>query len=152
RSGRPRLPAGHLVSRRLEPHARSRDRQHGLLHRPAARRCDPDGFDTARRIRGHDDGRHGDRRLGRGRLRAARRACDVMITRLDWVVLVSYLVLVAAIGLIVGYRVRKSGEYFLGERRFGPWVMISQSFTVGTHAEMPVALAGAVYTTGASAI
>src|SRR6185436_16419741 len=42
--------------------------------------------------------------------------------------------------------------YFLGGRRFGPWVMVSQSFTVGTHAEMPVALAGAVYSIGASAI
>jgi Na+/proline symporter len=31
-------------------------------------------------------------------------------------------------------------------------VMIAQSFSVGTHAEMPVALAGAVYGTGASAI
>ena len=74
------------------------------------------------------------------------------ITRLDWVVLVGYLVAITAIGLIVGYRVRHSSEYFLGGRRFGPWVMISQSFTVGTHAEMPVALAGAVYGIGASAI
>jgi Na+/proline symporter len=74
------------------------------------------------------------------------------ITRLDWAVLVAYLVAITAIGLIVGYRVRRSSEYFLGGRRFGPWVMISQSFTVGTHAEMPVALAGAVYGIGASAI
>ena len=75
-----------------------------------------------------------------------------MITRLDWAVLVGYLVAITAIGLIVGYRVRRSAEYFLGGRRFGSWVMISQSFTVGTHAEMPVALAGAVYGIGASAI
>ena len=47
---------------------------------------------------------------------------------------------------------RQSGEYFLGGRRFGPWLMIGQSFGVGTHAEMPVALAGAVYSVGASAI
>src|SRR5206468_5052353 len=53
---------------------------------------------------------------------------------------------------IVGFRVRHSGEYFLGGRRFGPWLMIGQSFGVGTHAEMPVALAGAVYSIGASAI
>ena len=66
--------------------------------------------------------------------------------------LVGYLVAITAIGLVAGYRVRRSGEYFLGGRRFGPWVMISQSFTVGTHAEMPVALAGAVYGIGASAI
>jgi Na+/proline symporter len=74
------------------------------------------------------------------------------IAFLDWVVLGAYFVVIAAIGLIAGYRVRRSGEYFLGERRFGPWVMIAQSFSVGTHAEMPVALAGAVYGTGASAI
>ena len=47
---------------------------------------------------------------------------------------------------------RRSAEYFLGGRRFGPWVMVGQSFSVGTHAEMPVALAGAVYSIGASAI
>lgn len=74
------------------------------------------------------------------------------IAPLDWVILVGYLVVITAIGLIVGARVRKTGEYFLGGRRFGPWLMIGQSFGVGTHAEMPVALAGAVYTTGMSAI
>jgi Na+/proline symporter len=74
------------------------------------------------------------------------------ISALDWAVLVAYFIAITAIGLIVGYRVRRSGEYFLGDRRFGPWLMIGQSFGVGTHAEMPVALAGAVYTSGASGI
>jgi Na+/proline symporter len=74
------------------------------------------------------------------------------ISPLDWLVLGAYLVIITAIGLIVGYRVRKTGEYFLGERKFGPWLMMGQSFGVGTHAEMPVALAGAVYSVGASAI
>jgi Na+/proline symporter len=74
------------------------------------------------------------------------------ITTLDWIVLAAYFVIITAIGLIAGYRVRRSGEYFLGERRFGPWLMVGQSFGVGTHAEMPVALAGAVYSVGASAI
>jgi Na+/proline symporter len=74
------------------------------------------------------------------------------IAPLDWIVLGLYLVIITAIGLIVGYRVRQSGEYFLGGRRFGPWLMMGQSFGVGTHAEMPVALAGAVYSVGASAI
>jgi Na+/proline symporter len=74
------------------------------------------------------------------------------ITTLDWAVLIGYLIIITAIGLIVGYRVRHSGEYFLGGRRFGPWLMIGQSFGVGTHAEMPVALAGAVYSVGASGI
>ena len=74
------------------------------------------------------------------------------IATLDWIVIGGYFVVITAIGLIVGYRVRQTGEYFLGERRFGPWLMMAQSFGVGTHAEMPVALAGAVYSVGASAI
>src|SRR5688572_17361507 len=74
------------------------------------------------------------------------------ITTLDWAVIGGYFVIITAIGLIVGYRVRQTGEYFLGGRRFGPWLMMVQSFGVGTHAEMPVALAGAVYSVGASAI
>jgi len=74
------------------------------------------------------------------------------ITPLDWIVLAAYLIGITAVGLIAGYRVRRSNEYFLGGRRFGPWLMIAQSFGVGTHAEMPVALAGAVYRTGVSGI
>ncbi len=74
------------------------------------------------------------------------------LAALDWIILVAYFVVITGIGLVVGSRVRRSGEYFLGGRRFGPWLMMGQSFGVGTHAEMPVALAGAVYTTGASAI
>jgi Na+/proline symporter len=74
------------------------------------------------------------------------------IATLDWLVIGAYFVIITAIGLIVGYRVRHTGEYFLGGRRFGPWLMMGQSFGVGTHAEMPVALAGAVYSLGASAI
>lgn len=71
---------------------------------------------------------------------------------LDWMVLGAYLLIITAIGLFVGWRVRHSGEYFLGGRKFGPWLMMGQSFGVGTHAEMPVALAGAVYSVGASGI
>jgi Na+/proline symporter len=74
------------------------------------------------------------------------------IATLDWFVIAAYFIIITAIGLVAGYRVRQTGEYFLGGRKFGPWLMVGQSFGVGTHAEMPVALAGAVYTVGASAI
>ena len=74
------------------------------------------------------------------------------ISAVDWVVIGAYFVIITAIGLAVGLRVRRTGDYFLGGRRFGPWIMVGQTFGVGTHAEMPVALAGAVYTSGASAI
>jgi len=74
------------------------------------------------------------------------------IAPLDWAVIAAYFVVITAIGVWAGWRVRRSGDYFLGGRRFGPWLMVGQTFGVGTHAEMPVALAGAVYTIGASAI
>ena len=74
------------------------------------------------------------------------------LTLLDWSVIALYFAVITAIGLYVGRGVDQTNEFFLGERRFGPWLMMGQSFGVGTHAEMPVALAGAVYTSGASAI
>ncbi len=76
----------------------------------------------------------------------------MQIASIDWIILVAYLVFVAAIGLIAGLQVKDTDHYFLGKRRFGKWLMIGQSFGVGTHAEMPVSLAGAVYSLGASGI
>lgn len=74
------------------------------------------------------------------------------LATIDWVVLIAYLLAMAGIGLYVGYKVKDTEHYFLGKRKFSKWLMIGQSFGIGTHAEMPVSLAGAVYTTGASAI
>ena len=70
----------------------------------------------------------------------------------DWIVIAVYFVAVAAIGVVAGMRVKDSSHYFLGGRGFGRWLMIGQSFGVGTHAEMPVSLAGAVSQVGISGI
>jgi len=70
----------------------------------------------------------------------------------DWIVIGLYFVAVAAIGVVAGMRVKDSSHYFLGGRGFGRWLMIGQSFGVGTHAEMPVSLAGAVSQVGISGI
>lgn len=74
------------------------------------------------------------------------------ITIIDWAVIVGYLILVLIIGIIAGLRVKGTAHYFLGKRGFGKWLMVGQSFGVGTHAEMPVSLAGAVYSVGLSGI
>jgi len=74
------------------------------------------------------------------------------ITTLDWVVLIGYLCIVTVVGLVAAFRVKDTSQYFLGNRRFGKWIMIAQSFGTGTHAEMPVSLAGAVYSVGLSGI
>lgn len=76
----------------------------------------------------------------------------IQLSLTDWVVLGGYLAAVLGIGAYAATRVRHSGEYFLGNRGFGKLVMIAQSFGTGTHAEMPVSLAGAVYSIGAPGI
>jgi len=70
----------------------------------------------------------------------------------DWIVLIGYLVIMVLIGLVAAIKVKNTDHYFLGGRKFGKWLMIGQSFGIGTHAEMPVSLAGAVYSTGMSGI
>jgi Na+/proline symporter len=76
----------------------------------------------------------------------------MQIATADWIVLIGYMIAIAAIGIIVGLKVRDTEHYFLGKRAFGRWLMIGQSFGIGTHAEMPVSLAGAVYSMGFSGI
>jgi Na+/proline symporter len=76
----------------------------------------------------------------------------LQLATIDWVVLVAYLIGIAALGLWIGRRVGDTENYFLGARRFNPWVMMGQSLGTGTHADMPVSLAGAVYGIGLSAI
>jgi Na+/proline symporter len=77
---------------------------------------------------------------------------SIELATVDWAVLVSYLVVALAIGFIAGRKVKSSEHYFMGSRKFSRWVMIGQSFGTGTHAEMPVSLAGAVYQIGLSGI
>jgi Na+/proline symporter len=71
---------------------------------------------------------------------------------LDWIVIAAYFVLIMIVGLIAGRRIKKTDDYFLGHRGFSVWLVIAQAFGVGTHAEMPVSLAGKVYLSGYSGI
>jgi Na+/proline symporter len=77
---------------------------------------------------------------------------ELELTALDWWVVAGYLALTALVGLLAGLRVKDTSHYFLGSRRFGKLLMIGQSFSTGTHADMPVSLAGAVYSVGLSGI
>ncbi|MGH9401740.1 MAG: sodium:solute symporter family protein, partial [Terriglobia bacterium] len=74
------------------------------------------------------------------------------ISGLDWLIIIVYFVALAAIGVAASLRAKDTQSYFLGKRRFGKLLMIAQSFGVGTHSDMPVSLAGAVYASGISAI
>jgi len=62
---------------------------------------------------------------------------------LDGVVLVGYFIGIMIFGLWVARRTRSSNQYFLGDRKLRWWIMAGQAFGTGTHAEHPVAQAGA---------
>lgn len=77
---------------------------------------------------------------------------QIQITLLDWIILLLYLAFIAGVGIYMARSVRNTDHYFLGSRGFGKWLMMGQSFSIGTHADMPVSLAGAVYRIGFSGI
>lgn len=76
----------------------------------------------------------------------------MQLTILDWLIMVGYLLIVIGIGFLGARKIHGTRDYFLGGQRFSIGTMIGQSFSVGTHPEMIVSLAGAVQTTGLSAI
>jgi len=71
---------------------------------------------------------------------------------LDWAVIAGYFILIMIIGVIAARRVKRTDDYFLGHRSFSVWLVIGQAFGTGTHAEMPVSLAGKVYSSGYAGI
>jgi len=68
---------------------------------------------------------------------------QIKITAWDWMILFLYFAFIAAVGIYMARKVRNTDHYFLGSRGFGKWLMMGQSFSIGTHADMPVSLAGA---------
>lgn len=76
----------------------------------------------------------------------------MILAPLDWIIVVTYLLSLVGMGIVASRRVKDTKNYFLGKRHFGKLIMIAQTFGVGTHAEMPVSLSGAVYSFGMSAI
>jgi Na+/proline symporter len=71
---------------------------------------------------------------------------------IDFVVLFGYLILITLFGLWMSRRIKSSDSYFRGERKFSWWIMIGQAFGTGTHADMPVAQAGATFAHGFATI
>lgn len=71
---------------------------------------------------------------------------------LDLIVLVAYFAGITAYGLWISRRTQTSDGYFLGGRKLRWWTMMGQAFGSGTHAEMPVAQAGASFSGGFATI
>ena len=77
---------------------------------------------------------------------------DTSLQLIDWLVIGGYFAMMVAVGLYAARKVKDTADYFLGNRSFNVWLAIGQTLGVGTHAEMPVSLAGKVYQSGYAGI
>ena len=77
---------------------------------------------------------------------------ETSLQSIDWAVIAIYFAAMVAVGLLAARKVKKTADYFLGNRSFNVWLVIGQALGVGTHAEMPVSLAGKVYQSGYAGI
>ena len=71
---------------------------------------------------------------------------------IDFAVLIGYFLLITLFGLWMSRKIKTSDTYFRGERKFSWWIMMGQAFGTGTHADMPVAQAGATFAHGFATI
>jgi len=71
---------------------------------------------------------------------------------LDLVTLFVYLLGITGIGLWAAKKVRSTGDYFMGGRKFGRWLMVMHNFGSGTHTDQAVSVAGASYKIGLAGI
>jgi Na+/proline symporter len=76
----------------------------------------------------------------------------VRFNPLDIVVVALYLLTIVAIGVYQATRVRTSGDYFAGGRRFNKFYAIMNALGGGTHADEPAFVGGAAFRHGVSGI
>jgi len=73
-------------------------------------------------------------------------------TTLDLIVVLVYLVGIGGLGVYQAVKIKTSGDYFAGGRKFGKWLMIMHALGTGTHADDPVGVTGAAFERGLSGI
>ncbi len=71
---------------------------------------------------------------------------------LDTLVIIVYFVGIIGYGIWLTRKIKTSDGYFVGDRKFGWWIMMGQAFGTGTHAENFVAQTGASFQLGFAAI
>ena len=71
---------------------------------------------------------------------------------IDWMVIIVYLVGITFIGLWAARKVHSAASFFIGNRKFGKWMMTLFMFGAGTHSDQAVSVAAKTYRTGASGI
>ncbi|MFC1539467.1 sodium:solute symporter [Candidatus Latescibacterota bacterium] len=71
---------------------------------------------------------------------------------IDWLVIISYLLLITILGVWAFKRVKSSSSLFIGDRKFGKVMMMFFTFGAGTHSDQAVSVSAITYRSGASGI
>lgn len=71
---------------------------------------------------------------------------------IDLIVVLVYLIGIGGIGIYQAVKIKSSGDYFAGGRKFSKWLMMMHALGTGTHADDPVVVTGAAYNHGLSGI
>ena len=74
------------------------------------------------------------------------------IKLIDWAVVAVYLIGITIIGIWAAKRVKSAASFFIGDRKFGKWMMLFFMFGAGTHSDQAVSVAAKTYRAGASGI
>ncbi len=74
------------------------------------------------------------------------------LTPLDLVVILAYVLLIIYVGWWAKQQVQSTGDYFMGSRRFGKIMMITNALGAGTRTDQAVAVSGACYQIGLAGI
>ncbi|HEX9660163.1 MAG TPA: hypothetical protein VGA18_07670, partial [Rhodothermales bacterium] len=70
----------------------------------------------------------------------------------DWIVIAAYLLTIVGVGLYSNRKVKSTGDYFMGGRKFGKLLMIGQAFGTGTRTDQVVAVSGGAAQVGLAGI
>ena len=71
---------------------------------------------------------------------------------IDYITLGVYLIAVTVIGTLTARKVTSASTFFMGERKFGKWMMTMFTFGTGTSTDQAVTTVAKTYTVGASGI
>ena len=74
------------------------------------------------------------------------------LTYLDFFIILVYVLLIVYMGWRTKKKVASSGDYFMGGRKGGKFMMIANALGAGTHTDQAIAVSGATYSIGLAGI
>src|SRR3954453_1075570 len=81
-----------------------------------------------------------------------RNDCGMQISGIDIAVVVVYLAAVLGLGLYQALKIRTSGDYYAGGRKFNKFYLMMHALGPASHADEPVSVIGGAYQKGLSGI